>query len=805
MPAWNTGLTSAEAAARLRQYGRNEIKRQAATPWWTFVLAQFRSLIVWLLLVACVVSVILGETGDAIAIGCILILNAWVGFRQEYAAERAVLALRAMTAPKARVRRDGRLQTVEAEAIVVGDLLVLEAGDTVPADALLREAAQLQTIESALTGESQPVAKQTEPCPPNAPLAERHDHVYLGTAVATGTALAEVTATGGQTELGKIAHLLGTVTVEQTPLQARLERVGRSLVWLCLGIVAIVAVLGLLRGLPPLEVLMLAVSLAVAAVPEGLPAIVTIALAVGVKRMAARQVLVRRLAAVETLGSATVICTDKTGTLTAGEMRVRDVWAPDRSALLHAAAACCNADWQPDDANGKARSVGDPTEVALLEAAAADGHHRMAIEAANPRQAETPFDSVRRRMAIHRADGTLYVKGAPESVIPLCTEGTEGADAAAQRLAADGLRVLAVATGQGPEERGLRLIGLIGLADPPRPEAIKAVAAAKSAGIRTVMITGDNATTAHAIAREMFILDAAESPDGIVHARATPADKLRIIGEWKAKGAIVAMTGDGVNDAPALREAHIGIAMGKNGTDVSREAADMVLMDDNFASIVAAISEGRGIQDNITKTLIYLLSGNLGELLLMLGAAVLGFPMPLLPLQLLWINLVTDGLPALVLVMEPVEPGVLDRPPRRPDAPILGRPEWRTIVSIALLETTVTLGIFVQALTHHPLAEARNLAFSTLVVAETLRALAARSRTRPFWQLGLRSNPRLLAVVLGSLAVQVAIQHVPFTQRLFGIGAVPWLDSALALGAAVIPLTCLEISKVVRQRWARQK
>ena len=431
---------------------------------------------------------------------------------------------------------------------------------------------------------------------------------------------------------------------------------------------ALVAVLGFLRGLPRMEVLLSSVSLAVAAVPEGLAAVVTIALALGVQRMASRHVLIRTLPSVETLGCATVICTDKTGTLTTGVMVVRELWGGDHSALLFAAAACSDAELAADGRSG----TGDPTELAILMAAAQRGIDRKAIESERPRVAVEPFDADTKRMSIRRGDGKLYVKGAVEVVLPVCATGTENAVEANAGMARQGLRVLAVAVGEGPGEANLKLLGLVGIADPPRTEAIAAVALARAAGIKTVMITGDHPVTAEAIGRELGILTPADDPAEVVHARATPEDKLRIVREWKARGDVVAMTGDGVNDAPALREAHIGIAMGQTGTEVTREASDMILTDDNFASIVAAVQEGRGIYDNIQKTLVYLLAGNVGELAVMLGASAVGLPLPLLPLQLLWINLVTDGLPALALVGDPMRGR-----PAAPAAPEAGRAHAR--------------------------------------------------------------------------------------------------------------------------------
>ena len=798
-PPATVGLSSAEAQRRLTEFGPNEIRREPATNALTLMVRQFASPVIWLLLVATVLSAALGEWLDAVAIGAIVILNAVIGFFQEHRAERAVMALRSMTAPHARVLRDGHSVMIPADGIVPGDFLVLEAGDVTAADARLRTAHALTTNEAPLTGESTPVEKTTTPTGPDTPLAERHDFVFMGTSVATGTGLAEVVATGMQTELGRIAHLLSTAEESVTPLQRRLARVSQTLLYICGGIVAIVALAGLLRGWPPLQVFMAAVSLAVAAVPEGLPAVVTIALAVGVQRMAARHVLIRRLPAVETLGCATVICTDKTGTLTTGVMQVRELWGHDHTHLLLAAAACCDAEIRRDGQAG----VGDPTELAILMAAAERGIHRDEIERTNARVAEVPFDSVLKRMSIERADGRLYIKGAVESVLPLCVEGVGDAAEANTQMAERGLRVLAIAVAPAGVEQGATLTGLIGIADPPRTEAIEAVAAARAAGITTVMITGDHLLTARAIARELGIVSRRDVEDDVVHARATPEDKIRIVREWKTRGAVVAMTGDGVNDAPALREAHIGIAMGRTGTEVTREASDMVLADDNFASIVAAIREGRGIFDNIRKTLVYLLSGNTAELTVMLVAALGGLPLPLLPLHLLWINVVTDGLPALALVVDPAEDDVLQRPPRHPDEPMLGRAEWRFIITTGLLQAAATLGVFVWALNARDLSEARNFAFSVLVFGELFRAFAARSTTRLFWEVGAFTNVRLLAVVVFSVLMQLGIHHIPAAQAVFEIRPLSAADCLLTLVVAMGPVTVVEVAKLVRRWYGR--
>ncbi|HVZ72894.1 MAG TPA: cation-translocating P-type ATPase [Polyangia bacterium] len=793
----STGLSSAAAAERLARFGRNELAQQRRASWPRRLLAQLESPLVLLLLGACGVSALLGERGDATAIGVIVVVNAFVGFLQEARAERALAALAGLTAPRGSVVRDGRTITVPASEVVRGDVLVLEAGDVVAADATLEAAHALSANEALLTGESALAEKAVGGSAPGTALAERHGEVFMGTSIATGAGRAVVSATGMATELGRIAHLMATVKREPTPLDRRLARVGRFLLVGCLVVVTVTAAVALLRARPALEVLMSAVSLAVAAVPEGLPAIVTIALAVGVQRMAARNVLVRKLGAVETLGSTTVICTDKTGTLTTGVMAVRDVWGRDHDDVLAAAAACCDAELGADGRGG----AGDPTELAILAEAFTRGVRRETIDVAAPRVATQPFDASRRRMSVLRADGALYVKGALEAILGLCTSGADraAAERAAAEMAARALRVLAVARGRGPEERALELVGLVGLADPPRTEAVEAVAAARVAGIRTIMITGDHPLTAQAIAREMGIAGPQDAVADVVHARATPEDKLRIVRALKAEGHVVSMTGDGVNDAPALREAHVGVAMGKTGTEVTRAAADVVLADDGFASIVAGVREGRAIFDNIRKTLVYLLAGNLGELFVMFGAAVVGLPPPLLPLHLLWINLVTDGLPALALVLERPSEDVMRRPPRPSTEPLLARAEWIEVALTGLFEGAIVLATFGWAQRRGDVAAARTLAFGTLVFCELFRAFAARSRVRVFWELGAFTNLRLLGVVVLSVAAQLALHVVGALRGTFEIARLEPGALLLALGLGLVPTTAVEISKLVRR------
>lgn len=793
------GLTSSQAQHSLTVHGPNEIRKETPVSALALFLNQFRGPMTLLLFAALTISALLKEAADAIAIATILILNALVGFIQEYRAEKTLKALRSMTAPRARVLRDGHSIIVPASEIVPKDILIFEAGDIVAADALLLEANQLQINEAVLTGESHPVAKTVSDLPEDAPLAERVNRIFMGTFVAAGTGTAEVSATGMNTELGKIAHLLSESEKNETPLQKRLANVSRSLFYLCLGIVTILSIMGLARGESWLEILMFSVSLAVAAVPEGLPAVVTIALAIGIQRMAARNVLVRKLPAVETLGCATVICTDKTGTLTTGVMTTRELWGADFSKLLYAAAACCDAELNPSLPGG---GVGDPTEIAILARAESDGISRQTIEKESPRVKVTPFDSATKRMSIQRSDGRIYVKGALEVLLPHCYAGKEGVLAANDEMASRGLRVLAVASADAADEDRLTLLGLFGIADPPRTEAITAIAAARRAGIKTVMITGDHPVTAHAIGRELGIVASGENPTSLIHARASAKDKIDIVKKWQDAGAIVAMTGDGVNDAPAIRSADIGIAMGKTGTEVTREASDMVLLDDNFASIIAAVKEGRGAFDNIRKTLVYLLSGNASELFVVFGAALMGLPAPLLPLHLLWINLVTDGLPSLTLVMDPAASDALEHPPRDPKISFLGTREWLQIIFSGILEMTVVLSTYIWALNKSGLNEARSTAFTVLVFAELFRAFSARSVNKIFWEVGAFSNLRLLGTIFLSLLLQIMLHHIPLFQNLFKTQNLSAEKFLLSLGLGLIPVSVLEIMKLIKRAFA---
>jgi Ca2+-transporting ATPase len=855
VPSSDRGLTPQEAARRLERDGPNELRQHRATPIWKLILRQFESPLVLILVVAAVVSGAIGDIVDSIAISVIVLLNATVGFAQERRAEQAMAALRSMTSPRATVRRGGERKTIPAREVVVGDLLLLEAGDVVAADARVSRAHALATNEAVLTGESLPVDKQPrgEGEPDAELLAERRGSVFMGTAIAGGTGEAVVEATAMNTEIGRIAELLSADTDDTTPLQRRLAAVGRMLLIVCVALVVLVAGLGALRGMGWEDLFMSSVSMAVAAVPEGLPAIITIALALGMQRMAARRVLVRRLAAVETLGSVTVICTDKTGTLTTGVMSVRELWTPRQSEageerLLYGAAACCDAELTNDDGHRGAEEgphesedereseSGDTTELAMLRAARERGIERRDIEREHPRVSVQPFSPERRRMSIAReGEGkddppTLWVKGAVEVLAERLSEAYAEARAemlkVAEDMAARGLRVLAVATGEGAggegaggegaggeeAEQGLEPLGLIGLADPPREAAREAIANARAAGVETVMITGDHPVTAHAIARELGIVDAdtpAADVDKRVRARTTAEQKTLIVRELRESGEVVAMTGDGVNDAPAIREAHVGLAMGETATEVTREASDMVLTDDDLSSVVTAIREGRVIYENIQKTIVYLLSGNFSELVIMLVAAAMGMPFPLLPLQLLWINLVTEPFPGLALVVDPPDDDVLRHPPRDPAAPMLGRREWSIIAATALLQTVVGFGVYYWALEiqGRALVEARSLAFMTVVCSELLRSFAFRSPTRLLWQIGALRNAVLAGVVVVSLGLQLGLFALPFTRELFGLGVLAWHEVTVVGAISFIPVSVLELSKLIGQllRWIRQR
>jgi P-type Ca2+ transporter type 2C len=871
------GLTTADARARRDADGPNALRDAVAVSPVRILAGQFSSLLVWILIAAGVVSGLLGAPVDAFAILAIVGLNVIIGFSQEFSAERSIAALKQMTAPMAKVLRDGAVVLIPSADVVRGDVLVLEAGDLVAADARLMRSAALSCLEAALTGESDAVRKDaTITLAPDTALGDRVNMVYLGTAIATGTARAVVVATGMDTELGRIAGLLGEAnTTGGTPLEQKLDALGRVLMWAALAIVVLLFLLGWMRGTAWLDLFMSSVSLAVAAVPEGLPTVVTVALSIGVRRMAQRRALVRTLASVETLGPTSVICTDKTGTLTVGEMTVRALYvggqsydvtgegygpigevratgaAPTSShrapldALSTILLGCNNA--QVVAVDGTWKTIGDPTEGALLVAGAKAGGDRARLEQEMPKVLEFPFDSDRKRSSVVRRspDGTLrlLVNGAPGTLLDRCTRvyATTGVRTLTDEdrkhilshtsdMARHALRVLASAHrdlgANLPEdpsaetvERDLVFVGLAGMYDPPRPSAKDAINTCRVAGIRVVMITGDHPETASAIAREIGITttDATNTVTGLeltamsdetlrqrvphvaVYARVSAEHKLRIIRAWRANGAVVAMTGDGVNDAPAIKGADIGIAMGASGTEVTRQAADIVLTDDHFATIVAAVEEGRGIYDNIRKTLQYLLAGNMGELLLMAACVIIGLPTPLLPIHLLWINLVTDGLPALALAMDPIDPDVMARHPRPREERITNPRFVRAMLLTGVLTAAVAMGVYWVMLQRAAPDVARTWAFTVLVFAELLRAFGARSETRAIWRLSPLSNRWLLLVVVTSLALQGLSHHNLTLGRFLKTTPMSLSDAALLFGLGAIPLVVLEIVKAVRR------
>jgi Ca2+-transporting ATPase len=883
------GLTAAEAARRLARHGPNVLREAAAEAWWWKLLRQFRELVIWILLAAAVIAGLMGDWADTAAIAAIVLVNAIIGFLQEERAARALAALQGMSAPLAKVLRDAAVHPVPARELVPGDRIELEAGDSVPADARLVASYGLRVQESALTGESEPVEKEAAATlAEETPLGDRRTIVHAGTVTAAGRAEALVVATGMETELGRIAGMLERGEPETTPLQRRLGELGRVLIVVCLVIVGIVFLLEVSRGRDLHEVLLRAVSLAVAAVPEGLPAVVTVVLAIGLQRMVSRNALVRRLPSVETLGSVTVICSDKTGTLTRNEMTVREIVTatghyrvtgggyapqgaflviadpgpaattvadtgdpiapqavPDLHRLLVVAARCNNATVQPKREGGW-EVVGDPTEGALVVAALKAGVPRE--DPNEPVVFELPFDSDRKRMSVvvRRADGTrsLDVKGATEAVLPRCVgERRDGATvpldderrqeilASADVLAGRALRVLSLACRElaadepfEPDaeraERDLVHVGLVGMIDPPRDEAGQAVERCRSAGIRPVMITGDHPATALAIGRELGMaaadgravtgtaLDAlsdeqltAEVVDIPVYARVSAEHKLRVVNAWRRNGQVVAMTGDGVNDAPAVKAADIGIAMGITGTDVTKEASDMVLTDDNFVSIVAAVEEGRGIYDNIQKFIHYLLSCNAGEVLLVFVAALAGWPAPLEAIQILWLNLVTDGLPALALGLEPPENDIMQRPPRPPREPVITWARGTLILAHGALVGGVSLAAFWLtwrgSMDEGVIAHAKTITFCTAAFAQLFFAIGCRSDRVTAFRLGFLANPALLLAIVLSGLLQVAVVTLPFARPVFEVGTAVRHEWLLVLGLALVPVTVIEVGKWV--------
>ncbi len=940
------GLSREEVQARLEAHGANVLAESGGRNPWLILAAQFANALVLILVAAAVVSLALGDVKDAVAILVIVVLNALLGFREEYGAEKAMASLKAMAAPDVRVRRSGEVREVPAASLVPGDVMLLEAGDLVMADGRVLESASLRAEEAALTGESEAVGKSARAvADAGAALGDRRSMVYRGTTVAYGRGVAVVTATGMQTEIGAVAGMLQETEEEKTPLARKLDALGLRLALVALALIALVAGIGLAQGGSWKAVFLIAVSMAVAAVPEGLPAVVTICLALGAQRMLARRALIRRLPAVETLGAVTTICSDKTGTLTQNRMTLTRLRlpgetidldphaagpllperAPAGARLLVAAGALASdailreaegrgsaegegpAEAEADGGPGTGGRVvlGDPTEGALVVAAWRAGLAKADLETALPRIAEAPFDSDRKRMSTaHRlpatasgagvaapvlealgADGArgsvaVFAKGAADSLLSVSThvrrgDRVESLDEAAREelaalaeaMAAEGIRVLAVAcrvAGELPEEpaaedleRDLVLLGFVGMTDPLREAVPDAIGTCRRAGIRPVMITGDHPLMARHIGRALGIVGAEDpvltGPDlaerdaealrpvvseASVYARVSPAHKLRLVDALQANGGIVAMTGDGVNDAPALKSADIGVAMGITGTDVSKEASDMVLLDDDFATIVAAVEEGRVIYDNIRRFVRFILSCNAGELLTMLLAPLFGMPLPLLPVQILWMNLVTDGLPALALGVEPAEPGVMDRPPRNPRAPVLSRAMIVRIVWVGLLMAAVSLGLGYTewrmeggageaSHTIDPPADAvagavgmegagaeagegahaaavepapwQTTLFTTMVFAQLFLAVAERSTRHSVFRVGFFRNRALLGAVAASVGLQLALIYVPFLQGFFGTVPLTPVQLLVCFVVGLSLFVAVEVAKLIHR------
>jgi Ca2+-transporting ATPase len=896
------GLSSSEAERRLSEHGPNQLAEAPTTTFWQMLWEQFNNFVVILLIVAAVISALLGDLLEAGAIMAIVILNAALGVIQERRAEQELAALRKLAAPDATVIRDGSRQVIPATALVPGDVVLLEAGHYVPADVRLLEAVNLRIEEAALTGESVPVQKDASArLETDIPLGDRKNTAFMGTMVNYGRGKGVVVGTGMNTQIGLIAEMLQGVEHEPTPLQRRLDQLGRTLGWAALAVCAMVFVVGWLRGYAPLEMFIIAVSLAIAAVPEGLPAVVTISLALGMREMIKRNALIRRLSSVETLGAATVICSDKTGTLTQNEMTATQMWvdgqfidisgsgyAPEGEFLnegapvdLHDYPAALTNLWVAalnnnagleitgaTDGKPTYRMVGDPTEGALIVAAAKAGAKSENLSAAYPRVQEVPFDSTRKRMiTIHRIDTphpedispfydqqtrqwyAITTKGAPDLILQSCSYYQQMGDTvspldesqrqrileANERMTRDALRVLGMAYRVTPDfpdvetleklEKDLVFVGLIGMIDPPRPEVPPALETGRKAGIRTVMITGDYPNTARAIADSIGLLSSGhqvltgsdlnnmddqalknEVERTDVFARVSPEHKLRIVEALRANGEVVAMTGDGVNDAPSIKRSDIGIAMGITGTDVAKESADMVLTDDNYASIVSAVEQGRVIYSNIRKFVYYLLSCNLAEIAVIFLSTLVGAGSPLNAIQLLWLNLVTDGAPALALGTEKGDPDTMNQPPRPPKEPIINRMMQTGILVQTIAITLVTLTAYFIGLQLFPDTEgiAHTMAFVTLSFSELLRAFTARSERYPIVKIGVFSNRNMNLAVVSSLALLLAVIYIPFLTRIFSTVPLGWGQWQYILPLLFVPALAAEATKYIITRQERR-
>lgn len=819
------GLSASQVKKQQKKYGPNTLPPPPKRSGAALFFGQYKDLLTLILLAATAVSLLLGEWMDAVTIGIIVLCNGILGFIQEFRTEKTLEALQALSAPTAQVLREGVPMTIPAQEVTVGDILLLEAGCRVAADGVVLESIGLSAEESLLTGEAEAVSKQAADLP--YPENELHQpgRVYMGSTIAAGRGRALVTHIGSHTQMGAIAGMLKQTQSPPTPLQQRLSKLGRWIALGCVGICGAVSLIGLIRGEDPLSMLLTGLSLAVAAVPEGLPAIVTISLAIAVKRMVKQNALVRKLPSVETLGTVNVICTDKTGTLTQNKMKVTHLYdlseirsldaplAPAGKELIGKTAACLNV------AQTKEGFQGDPTETALAECA-----QTLGIYYPGQRLGEIPFDSKRRRMTVAQfweGRRILITKGAPEAVIPYCTRwgGEEipfterdrrAVFAAAEAMSQKGLRVLAAAWRPQQEgelgEQDLILLGLVGLSDPPRPEVKQAVEDCRTGGIRTVMITGDHALTAKAIAAQVGIdqnakpitgqklerMDDASLEEAVktatVFARVTPAHKLRIVKALQKSGSRVAMTGDGVNDAPAVKQAEVGVAMGQGGTDVTRQAADLVLLDDNFATLAKAVKEGRVIYQNIRKFIRYLISCNIGEVCCMLFSMLMGWPVVLLPIQILFVNLLTDGLPAMALGLDPAEDGVMHRPPRNPKEGVFSDGLGFTVavrgVAIALSTLASFSVLWGQT---GDLTLARTGALFTLIFTQLMNVFECKSETLPFWKIHLGNNKKLILAALSSLTCLILVMALPVFQGIFHTGMLPLTGLFCCIGISFLP------------------
>ena len=837
------GLSEADAKSRIEQYGLNEITKQREISAFEIFISQFKNILVWILILALAISASLGEWVDAIVVGIIIVINAVLGFVQEFRAEKSIEALQKLTSPKAVVLRGGHETKIDANQVVPGDILVLQVGDKIPADARIIELSNLETQEAALTGESTPVVKQADPMKKKIGVADRINLVYAGTIVTKGHGLAVVTNTAMQTEIGKIAGLIQKAPAKKTPLQEKLDHFGKILGGLVLLICLVVFLAGIIRGFDTLEMFFAAVSLAVAAVPEGLPAVVTITLALGVQRMVRKNALIRNLPSVETLGCTTVICTDKTGTLTKNEMTVTKVYVdgevveisgsgygfegkfsskPKSLEKLFTIGVMCN-DAQIDKKGKKVEVIGDPTEASLLVSAKKFGIDFDKFRKKYTRKDEIPFDSERKLMStINQVDRKkiIYTKGAPDQLLKKCSKildrGRERAISQKDRreilkinekFASEALRILGFAykdAKYGEKETSLVFVGLQAMIDPPRPEAMDAVQKCNKAGIRVVMVTGDHAATAEAIANKLGIEGDVITGDEIkekelhkyvdkiaIYARVNPKHKSMIVEALKKKGHVVAMTGDGVNDAPSLKHADIGVSMGITGTEVAKEASAMIITDDNFASVVNAVEEGRTIYDNIQKFVEFLLSCNIGEVLTIFFGILLGLPLPLIAIQILWMNLITDGLPALALGIDPEEPGVMNRPPRKTKEEIVSGKRLMRMFILGAVMMFGTLGVFVMYRDNLDLA--RTMAFTTLVLFQMFHVFNCRSLDKSLFKVGVFKNGWLIMAVGTSLLLQLLVVYSPLNKFFKTI--------PLTLGHLGIAVLVASSIFVVREIW----